>query len=239
MRAIAYLLISAFVVAPCFGLERITVQELEQFIAAHHNQSDRDLAQNLSGLELTQRVTQGRLNRLSLQVTGRRSRETLAAISDLSAFLDLPPADLPNDGTPDSEAQRRMTSSAVDFVGFAIHKIPDFRAKRLLSRFEDLRVLRGLSQPVTVRNDGFHLINRTRTEVQFRDGREVLETVPGKIDPADGLLSWGIFGPLLGMVMEDILRGKIAWSHWESGPDGSIAVFQFEVSEAESHYAVQ
>ena len=56
---------------------------------------------------------------------------------------------------------------------------------------------------------------------------------------SNGLNAWGVFGPILGNVMMDSLKGKVIWSHWEQGPDGPLAVFRYQVPEEKSHYQVK
>jgi hypothetical protein len=53
------------------------------------------------------------------------------------------------------------------------------------------------------------------------------------------LTSWGVFGPLLGLVMADVMKGKIGWGHWEQGTAGPLAVFRYAVAEDRSNYTVR
>ena len=54
--------------------------------------------------------------------------------------------------------------------------------------------------------------------------------------PTTGLVSWGEFGAILGTVLSDAARSKLAWSHWETGKNGLIAVFHYTVPREASHY---
>jgi hypothetical protein len=94
-------------------------------------------------------------------------------------------------------------------------------------------------------NSHLHYVGSSSATVLYRDGREVREVLgeTGAKDARDtpssnGLNAWGVFGPLLSTVMEDVLRGKMIWSHWEQGPTGPLAVFRYEVLEGRSHYEV-
>jgi hypothetical protein len=80
--------------------------------------------------------------------------------------------------------------------------------------------------------------------VTYRNGREVVEPPAGKkpgstVTSTTGLSNWGVFGPLLGVVMTDVLKGKIGWGHWEQGADGPLAVFRYAVAEDRSNYTVR
>ena len=65
-----------------------------------------------------------------------------------------------------------------------------------------------------------------------------METVATKDKKPEGLTTWGIFGPILGTVLEDAARSKLAWSHWEQGVSGPMAVFSYSVPKEKSHYTV-
>ena len=77
----------------------------------------------------------------------------------------------------------------------------------------------------------------------YRDGEEIVEPGPVKVDKtrtsSEGLKTWGAFGPILGLVLVDAAQSKLAWSHWEQGPDGHIAVFRYSVPKDRSHYEVR
>jgi hypothetical protein len=80
--------------------------------------------------------------------------------------------------------------------------------------------------------------------VTYRNGREVVEPPTGKksegsVTYTTGLSTWGVFGPLLGLVMADVLKGRIGWGHWEQGANGPLAVFRYAVEEDKSNYTVR
>lgn len=54
---------------------------------------------------------------------------------------------------------------------------------------------------------------------------------------AHGLQTSGEFG-LLGTVLEDAVKSKLSWSHWEQGTTGSMAVYRYSVPAEKSHYEV-
>ena len=53
-----------------------------------------------------------------------------------------------------------------------------------------------------------------------------------------GLTTWGEFGSLLLIILNDSSEGTIEWSHWENTAAGVVAVFQYEVPKAASHYEI-
>jgi hypothetical protein len=231
----------------------VTVAQLEEMVAAGR-QSDRNLSRLLLGVELTQRLSPERYRRLNEALPGRRSREALLLVADLSGFLDLPAQDVDADAPPDAATQKQILSRAVDYVAAATHRLPDFLATRRMTRFEDLQVLQGVSDPVTVRTLPFRRLDRSAATVVFREGRE--EGQPGKTQGAAvsfGLTDRGIFGVLLAVVATDVLNGRMGFDHWEAAADAQgvngaggqagdsskkVSVFRFVVPESRSHYSI-
>ena len=138
----------------------------------------------------------------------------------------------------------KIVSRAADFAVETVSKMPDFYAARTTTRFQDMKVTYPVNEPVIVAHQGFHLLDKSYATVLFRDGHEVVQTGDGKkkgssVTVSTGLTNWGVFGPLLGVVMADILKGKIGWGHWEQGPTGPLAVFRYAVAEDRSNYSVR
>ena len=69
---------------------RVSIDQLQKIL--EQDESDADKAKQLSGLELTERLSERRLSSLDDIVHGKRTRQELRLLADSSAFLD-PPAD--------------------------------------------------------------------------------------------------------------------------------------------------
>ena len=222
--------------------ERVTVEQLEETVSGLGGVSDREAALRLEKLELTQRLTARLYNHMRDWLPGKASRSALLALYDQSEFDDLPPTDKAQDPAPDAATQGRILVGAVGFVAAEMHKMPDLFATRQLMRFEDLEVVRGVPQPVLAEVKPLALVDESSGTVHFRDGKEVVQTAGKGTHPSSiqyGLDTWGVFGPLLEVVMADALHGRIGWSHWEMGPTGRLAVFRYAVAEKASHYSVR
>jgi hypothetical protein len=244
MRKSALLLLLAALALPALGANRVTVEQLEKTVAAAQGRPDREVAQSLGNLELTERLSRARLERLRADLHGEKARLALLALADASAFLDLPAADIPPGAAPDSTTQGQIISRAEDFVIATVSKMPDFFATRTTTRFQDMKVFSLFGDPIFIENQSFQFIDRLITPVTYRNGREVLEAPGAKrrgssVTSTTGLTTWGVFGPLLGVVMADILKGKVGWGHWEQGPAGLLAVFRYTVPEDRSNYTVR
>jgi VWFA-related protein len=216
--------------------ERITVQELEQVLSAAHGKPDAEIARQLSGIELTERLSPARLAHWEASLPGSESRQALLTLADVSEFLDLPASEVPATGAPDRDAQRQIIVLALHYVANTIHQLPNFLATRVTTSFQDV--------PQTAINPVYlplHSVDRSSVTVLYRDRREVVDSgarKDKKSQPAAPLATWGVFGPLLGRVLVDAAQGTLAWSHWEQGAAGPEAVFRYKVPKEKSHYEV-
>lgn len=108
MRALAVLLTLAGFALPAYGAKRVTVAELEQTLAAVHGLPDAEVAMQLSDLELTERLSTARLDRLETDLPGEKSRQALLILADTSAFLDPPAAETPSQAPRTLPRSRRF-----------------------------------------------------------------------------------------------------------------------------------
>jgi hypothetical protein len=243
---------------------RATVAQMEQLLTTLHHQPDANVARQLSGFELTERVTSDTLARWETEFKGKHTQETLTALADASAFLDLPVADLPATPPPELAAQEQIFARTGNYVGKTLHKLPNFSALRTTTYFETATPQQLLQQQqfqvyqLNESKPSFRSlgpVNETETKgtqlysagawevtVTYRDGLEVADT-PSRngrhaAPPAVGLTTKGEFGPILYVVLEDAIHGKVTWRHWEQGANGLLAVFRYEVTKEASHYAV-
>jgi VWFA-related protein len=245
MRKLAILVFVAGIALPAFSAKRVTVEQLEKVLAAAHGKADAKVAQQLSDLELTERLSAARLSHAEPELPGPDSRRSLTVLADESAFLDPPAAEIPATAAPDLDAQRQMMALAVDYASKTIHQLPNFFAKRDTIRFEDTPPRQLDNGTVTGTFSPYqplHPVARTSDTVLYRDGKEVVDSDAAngqRAEPASsGLTAWGEFGPILTTVLVDAAQGKLAWSHWEQGAAGPQAVFIYAVPKAKSHYEV-
>jgi len=223
----------------------VTVAQLEETLAADRGKPDRDLAQQLGKVELTQRLTTAHAAHLQADLPGEKSRLALQAIADASAFLQLPAADILPTAPPDRTSQKAMLSRAVDFVLSTVPSMPNFFATRETTRLERVKPEREVALDTaetsadSTPKQPFHLVDASLVTVEYREGREVIQNPDAnqKGVKNNGLTTWGEFGPMLGLVMSDILAGRIGWLHWEQGADGPMAVFRYKIDQ--SHYIVR
>ena len=224
---------------PNLAIRRVTVEQLEQMLEVAGRESDAELARQLSDVVLTERLSSTKLSSWIARLRGKKAREALVALADLSSFLDPPPAEVPADVSPDEGAQRSMISLAVDYLNKTIHQLPDVYATRTTVRYQETPQYLEASAPVEYRP--LRVAANSKATVLYRNGKEVVDSGGAKRKKDKGedghLVTYGVFGPLLGAVTDAIASG-LAWSHWEVGAGGRHTVFRYEIPAERSRYQV-
>ncbi len=245
MRKLTLLFLLAAIALPAFPARRVTVDQLEKVLTAAHGKPDTKVAQQLTNLELSERLSAAKLTRWEADLPDPESRQALVALADASAFLDPPAAEIPATAPPDVATQRQIVALAVDYASKTISKLPDFFATRDTIRFEDTpprQLDNGTITGIFAPYQPLHPVARSSDAVFYRDGNEVVDSEGGKDQrsesAASGLTTWGEFGPILTTVLVDAAQGKLGWSHWEQGTAGPTTVFSYEDPKAKSHYEV-
>jgi hypothetical protein len=232
---------------PCLAAARhATVAQLHEILVAQQteNKSDGDRAQQLNSLELTEQLTQPTLDRITAEFKpGPKTLLSLKMLADSSAFLEPPAGELLAKAPPTTAEQRAILKSFINFVVVTLHHMPDFLATRVTDSYDN--------SPLSVTHSGWaphtdlHPAGTFSHHITYRNGEEVLDRqkdssgAKPKNEPTPmGLVSFGEFGPALGVILTDASKGIMKWSHWEQTAAGQVAVFHFEVPQAASHYTV-
>lgn len=258
---LALVLLLAGFSATSFASTPVTVQQVEELLAVSSRLADVKLGTEISGLELTVRASSARLLKWEGQFTGKRTRDALMALADASAFLELPRSDIPAIEKPDAEARKQIFIRAIDYVHVTLPKLPNFIARRSTTHFDDVSPMQrkldqyltdqangvrsAMSPPSTTSSSGvqpMHIGDRSSVVVTYRDGREVADGPAEKDRKSDAgnrrFTTVGEFGPILPVVMGDVIHGKLYWGHWELGASGPLAVFRYTVPVEVSHYTL-
>ena len=235
----------AAAVLPVRAGKQISVEQLEHMMADAHENRDQDLAKQLGGMELSERLSSSRLAKIQAGLPGGKSRLALLALADASVFLQLPAAEILATDPPVPDTQKLILSKTAAYLVASIHKLPDFFAEKTTTRFHDLKVvqLSEAAAPIVREHQPFQLLDNFSNGVSYQNGQEVDEA-NGKQQknmstPVSGMVNWGVFGPLLGIAVRDISKGKVEWGHWEQGETGPVAVFKYAISKEESTYTVK
>ncbi len=222
--------------------QSVTVEDVQRILAEDKGKSDAEVARQLSGLELTERMRSAKLKLLEQSAPGTKSRRALVALADASVFLRPAAADVLSQARPDSDEQRRMLSMTVGYLAKTLPKLPNFYATQTIVRFE--YKLSGTRTRAGSRNDSsWRQVGSSTVVVAYRDGKEVVDPREWGNHPyhpeGEGLITRGTFGPILSIAFVDAVHsGGFTWSGWERGSAGTLAVFRYRVPKEQSHYSV-
>jgi VWFA-related protein len=226
------------------GIERVTVEQLEHALSIVGSNSDAEVARQLSGMELTERLSTARLATLEATLKGKKARQALVALADESAFLAPPAGEIPSTAAPDAATQRLIMSRTVGYVNKTIPKLPNFFANRTMVQYHERPAKPGQTWKTAAGDQSLYLDETFKATMLFRDGKEVVkeETVKGKpLRPGERSLNTvGTFGPLLVTVLMGATSAgsDLAWSRWEQGLNGPQAVFRYRVPHETPLFAV-
>ena len=221
--------------------KRVTVAQLELALTAAHtaHKPDAEIARQIDGLELSERLTEVKLNQLATYFdAGSQAALALQLLADQSVFLDPPASELPSTAPPDDTAQQRMIKEARRYVGQTLPQLPNLFAIRTTNSYDNrpYEVKKG-GWPV---RSGLHLLNTSSQEISTFDEltNQSRNASTANWKEHSGLLSGGEFGSTLSMILSDTVNGKVTWSHWEQSATGQVAVFQYSVPSSASHFEV-
>lgn len=223
--------------------KRLNIFGLQQLLESEHRVRDKKLANELSSLELTERLSAGLLSKLKERLHGKEARSALTALGDESAFLPPPKAEIGSRPPPNDSSQLQIILRAEKYLDNVVSMLPDFSADATTTKYE---------QPLIAFGDPWKTAPSNRSMVQtvsekatllYRNGREqrIVEKELGNRRLAQSDLNYkGIFGPILGFVLEDVRHGnsKLVWSRWEQTDQGTLAVFHYSVRSENPRYGV-
>jgi hypothetical protein len=228
---------------PALAVGQVTVAGLEQAVAAVHGKPENAAAQRLGALELSQRLSTQRLERLKTRLPGEKAKLALIAVADSSAFLDLPAEEIPAMAPLDRAAQDELLAKTVDYVGKTISRLPDIYANRQTISFVNGPANASRSTDKDFFDPILHLLGKSSATVRFLAGKE--ETVDERTEngtreaPGRQLATEGDFATIFAVLTKDVLSNSPTWSHWEQGRSGPMAVFRYDVPEEKSHYSAR
>ncbi|HXP06875.1 MAG TPA: VWA domain-containing protein [Acidobacteriaceae bacterium] len=224
--------------------QHVTVAQLEQML--QKARGDKEAAETLSAVELTERMSSATLGSLSARLPGRRSRAALVAVADRSVFLPLPPSEIPGKTQLGWVEQQRTLAKTLEYLNKTMLKLPDFSATRTTIQYDEPERKDPQLWKTVAMDQSLHLTKTFNTTIVFRDGKEVTDADPElawltpQIEPerhrklgVQGRLldTQGTFGPILAMAFAGAANSKsqFVFSHWEQGTDTTLAVFRYAV----------
>jgi hypothetical protein len=230
---------------PRDGIEHVTVEQLEHALSDAHGRPDAATAQQLSNMELTERLNSAKLVTLEAALGGKKAREALVALADASVFLAPPAAEIPATAPPDMATQRMMFARTIAYVVKKIPTLPDFFATRTINQYHERPPEPGQTWKTAMGDRSLHPGDSSKAAVHFRNGREVIEGEVTKEnrqkrEERTMLDTVGTFGPILAAVLKGATTpgSSLTWSRWEQGIRGPQAVFRYRVPQGTPLFVV-
>lgn len=223
--------------------EKATVQQLQSALAAARaaNEPDKQIAQKIEAMTLTERLTDATLAALLQSKTGPDTQQELQIQADRSAFLEPPTSELPNAPRPAMSDQRLMIAHAVNYTAGFIQALPNFICTEIIRRLDD-----DPTRPVkkSEKWKNIQLRDTLTEQLTFNHGEEssTFQMVNGRPyhgkQEIMGMVTRGEFGEMLSSMLLGRSGLKAWWSHWEIIGGKRLAVFHYAVDKAHSQYAV-
>ena len=226
--------------------QSVTVEDLQRILAPDkgkldNGKSDAKVARQLSGLELTERMSSAKLKSLEQSVLGTKSQRAQVALADASVFLSPAAADVPSQARPDFKRTAAHDDLTVEYLAKTLPKLPNFYATRTIVRFED-RQSGSRTRAGSRNHSSWRQVGSSKVVVAYRDGKEVINPREWGEHPShpegEGLITRGTFGPILSTVIGDAAHGGMTWNRRERESTGTLAVFRYRVPKEHSHYSV-
>ena len=222
--------------------QSVTVEDVQRMLAEDKGKPDAKVAQQLSGLKLTERMRSAKLKLLEQSVPGTKSRRALLALADASVFLSPAVADVLSQVPPDSDEQRHVLASTAEYLAKMLPKLPNFYATRTTVRYEEGMQSGKRARAASQKDSSWRQVGSSTAVVTYRDGKELVDPREWGKHPSHpkgvGLITRGTFGPILSTVIADAAHGEMAWDHWERGSARTLAVFRYRVPQNQSHYSL-
>jgi hypothetical protein len=221
--------------------KRLTVAQLTQTLSADvgAHKPDAEVARQIAGMELSERVTEATLARLTATLSADpQAALALQLLADQSVFLDPPAGELPSTPAPDEPTRQRVLDAARSYVAQTLPRLPNLLATETTNRYDDSpQEAKKGGWPLRA---GLHLVDTSSREVSVYEetANRSAAVTSARWQEQGGLTSGGEFASTLGMILTDTLKGKVTWSHWEQSATGQAAVFHYSVPRSASHFEV-
>jgi hypothetical protein len=222
-------------------VRRVSVQELEAILGRDGEEHDSELAAQLNGMVLTERLSSSKLASWLRQAPGKQSREALTVLADASVFLNPPADEISAKPAPDYRAQVEMLNRAVQYINQSLPRLPDFYAIRTLVMYGP-RVSKDYPWKTAAVDQSLHEWATEKATLLYRKGRE--EQIVHKRKENKSLkrdLSFiGTFGPILHQIYSDATSDGhgFVWGGWQRGEQGDLAVFRYSVTSEHPRYEI-
>jgi hypothetical protein len=235
-------LLLVFAVSLAWAQRQMSVAQLDQFIKSSIDlkHPDRQVADVVKTLKLTQRLTASAVEDLQGRGAGPRTVEALKLLITGSANLPVPAPPVTTAAVitqpPPSDAELKailaeVTRNALDYT----KSLPNFICTQVTRRYVD-----------QFGNGGYRLADIIQEQLSFVDGKENYKVVlvnnlavkNVEHDQLGGTTSSGEFGTMLFQIFNPKTNATIEWERWGTLRGRKTYVFGFRVLQRNSDYSV-
>jgi VWFA-related protein len=229
---------------PRLPARNVTVHELELILDTSKAEQDGELAKQLAGLELSERLNSSLLSLWKTRLRGKKSVAALVALADEAAFQDPPASEILPDPAPDLETQNQMISRTVKYLAEVTPRLPDFFAIRTTIEYDQASPQNADNWKTALVDKSLREAATERATLRYRNGHEEQDLENKKRSSSARKMDLnfiGVFSPILASVLVDATRGNsiLIFNHWEKGERGKEAVFHYLVRAEDPHYEVR
>lgn len=235
-------LVLALAACTLLAQRQMSVEALEQFIKSSINlkHPDKQVADVVKTLKLTQRLTASTVENLQGMGAGPRTVEALKLLIAGSAALPVAPPPVTTAAVitqpPPLPAElsailKEVTQNALDYT----KGLPNFICTQVTRRHVD-----------PYGNGGFQLADIIQEQLSFVDGKENYKVVLVNNlavqnishEELGGTTSSGEFGTMLAQIFKPESAAEIDWARWGTLRGRKTYVFNFRVLQRNSEYSV-
>jgi hypothetical protein len=222
-----------------FAQQSISVDQLVAFMrsAIKTKQPDRQVAEYLKRLKLTQKLDDRTIEELQSEGLGPRTVEALKMLASSSAGLPVaemkkvePPAPKAEEPPPSPEQQKKILDEAREYALNYTKSLPNFICAQYTKRYQNERQYSSLLAKLTYfeQHEKYDTIT-----VNDKPSTQAYDSIGGSI-------STGEFGSMLRGIFDPMVEAQFRWYGWRTIHGNHKAyVFRFDVDQAHSQWQIE
>ncbi len=245
--------------------QEMNVQQVVDFIRSElalHPGNDKQVANYVKKIHLTERLTDKTILDLQAQGAGPKTVQALQELRDETANLKPPlkdstysPATVPDNTLsaapptaslgakappippPDSVTQQKILGMMKEYAMQYTQNLPNFICTEATRRYID-----------PSGGDAYRSLGFLLSKVSYHDGQEDnrIYSVNGKLQDMDmsravvggGSVSSGEFGSMMRAIFEPSSEAEFGWDHWATLRGRRMAVFNYFIDSGHSQYSI-
>jgi hypothetical protein len=222
----------------------VTVEQLKQFIhsSAEKKYSDKLVAKQLSGMKVSERITDHSLMEMLSESPGSLTSEAIKAMQTASQNLPIPVAEQPKAEEPKappippptSVEQEKIIAEARELSLDYTKHLPDFICLEYTRRYYDPKG-----------TDDYHLSSTVAARLSYFGQKEDYKVISvndklteTSYNALDGAVSTGEFGTMLREIFEPDTHAEFWFDRWTSLHHHLTLVFGYRVLAMNSHWTL-